>query len=50
MKTTLEGINSIITETEEQITDLDSKFVEVTAIEQKDKIRMKRIKDSQMDL
>ena len=50
MKTILEGINSRITETEEWITYLNSKFVEVTAIEQKDKIRMKRTEDSQMDL
>ena len=50
MKTTLEGINSIIPETEEWITYQDSKFVEVTVIEQKDKIRMKRTEDSQMDL
>ena len=34
MKTTLEGINSRITETEEQISDLKDKMVEFTTAEQ----------------
>ena len=34
MKTTLEGINSRITETEEQISDLEDKMVEFTTAEQ----------------
>ena len=34
MKTTLEGINSRITEAEEQISDLEDRMVEFTAAEQ----------------
>ena len=34
MKTTLEGINSRITEAEEQISELESRIVEITAAEQ----------------
>ena len=34
MKTTLEGINSRITEAEEQISDLEDRTVEFTAAEQ----------------
>ena len=34
MKTTLEGINRRITEGEEQISDLEDRMVEITAIEQ----------------
>ena len=34
MKNTLEGINSRITEAEEQISDLEDKMVESTATEQ----------------
>ena len=34
MKTTLEGINSRITEAEEQISDLEDKIVEITTAEQ----------------
>ena len=34
MKTTLEGINSRITEAEERISDLEDKMVEFTAAEQ----------------
>ena len=33
-KTTLEGINSRITEAEEQISDLEDRMVEFTAVEQ----------------
>ena len=34
MKNTLEGINSRITKTEEQINDLEDRMVEIIAIEQ----------------
>ena len=34
MKTTLEGINSRITEAEERISDLEDRMVEFTAAEQ----------------
>ena len=34
MKNTLEGINSRITEAEEQINDLEDRTVEITAVEQ----------------
>ena len=34
MKNTLEGINSGITESEEQISELEDKVVEITATEQ----------------
>ena len=48
MKTTLEGINSRITETEEQISDLEDRLVEYTAVEQNKEKRMKRNEDSQI--
>ena len=45
VKNTLEGINSRITETEEQISDLEDRMVEFTATEQnKDKRIKKKIK------
>ena len=46
MKTTLEGINSRITEAEEQISDLEDRMVEFTAAEQNKEKRMKRNEDS----
>ena len=46
MKTTLEGINSRITEAEEWISDLEDRMVEFTAAEQNKEKRMKRNKDS----
>ena len=49
MKTTLEGINSRITEAEEQISDLEEKMVEITAAEQNKEKRMKRNEDSLRD-
>ena len=49
MKTTLEGINSRITEAE-QISDLEDRMVEFTAAEQNKEKRMKRNKDSLRDL
>ena len=50
MKNTLEGINSRITEAEEQISDLEDRMVEFTAVEQYKEKRMKRNKDSLRDL
>ena len=50
MKNTLEGINSRITEAEEQISDLKDRMVEITAEEQNKQKRMKRIEDSLRDL
>ena len=50
MKTTLEGINSRITEAEEWISDLEDRWVEFTAVEQNKEKRMKRNEDSLRDL
>ena len=50
MKTTLEGINSRITEAEERISDLEDRMVEFTAAEQTKEKRMKRNEDSLRDL
>ena len=50
MKSTLEGINSRITEAEEWISDLEDRMVEFTAMEQNKEKRMKRIEDSLRDL
>ena len=50
IKNSLEGINSRITEAEEQISDLEDKIVEITASEQNKEKRMKRIEDSLGDL
>ena len=49
MKTTPEGINSRITEAEEQISDLEDSMVEFTAVEQTKEKRMKRNEDSLRD-
>ena len=46
MKNTQEGINSRITEAEEQISDLEDRMVEITAMEQNKEKRMKRNEDS----
>ena len=48
IKNSLEGINSRITETEERISDLEDKIVEITSTEQ-NKEKMKRINDSLRD-
>ena len=49
-KNSLEGINSrIITEAEEQISDLDNKIVEITTTEQNKEKRMKRTEDNLRD-
>ena len=49
-KNSLEGINSRITEAEEQPSDLEDKIVEITTAEQNKEKRMKRIEDSLRDL
>ena len=49
IKNSLEGINSRITEAEEQISNLEDKIVEITATEQNKEKRMKRIEDSFRD-
>ena len=46
IKNSLEGINSRITEAEEQISELEGKIVEITTTEQNKEKRMKRIEDS----
>ena len=50
IKTSLEGINSNITEAERKISELEEKIVEITATEQNKEKRMKRIEDSLRDL
>ena len=50
MKTTLEGINSRITEAEEWISDMENRIVGFTAAEQTKEKRMKRNEDSLRDL
>ena len=50
LKTTLEGINSRITEPEERISDLEDRMVEFTTAEQTKEKRMKRNEDSLRDL
>ena len=50
MKNTVEGINSRITETEEWISDLEDKIVEITTTEQNKEKRVKRIEDSLRDI
>ena len=50
MKNTLEGINSRITETEEQIRDLKDRMVEITGMEQNKERRMIRNENSLREL
>ena len=50
IKNSLEGINNRITESEEWISDLEDKIVEITTTEQNTEKRMKRIEDSHRDL
>ena len=50
IKNSLEGINSRTTETEEHISDLEDKIVEITNAEQNEEKTMKRIEDSLRDL
>ena len=50
IKNTLEGINSKISEAEEQISELEDKMVEITSAEQNKVKRMKRTEGSLRDL
>ena len=50
MKNTLEGIDSRITEAEEQISDLEDRMVETTAAKQNIEKIMKKNEDSLRDL
>ena len=50
IKNTLEGINSRISEAEEQISELEDKMVEINSEEQNKVKRMKRTEDSLRDL
>ena len=50
IENTLEGINSRISEAEEQISKMEGKMVEITAEEQNKVKRMKRIEDRLRDL
>ena len=50
IKNTLEGINTRITEAEEWISNLEDTMVVITAKEQNEEKRMKRIEDSLRDL
>ena len=50
VKNMLEGINSRITESEEQISELEDKMVEITAEEQNKEKRMKRTENNLRDL
>ena len=50
MKNTLEGINSRLHDTEEQISKLEDRVVEITEAEQKEDKRKKRNEDSLRDL
>ena len=50
MNNMLEGINSRITEAEEQTNDLEDRMVEIIATEQNIEKRMKRNEDSLRDL
>ena len=50
IKSSLEGINSRITEAEERISDLEDKIVQIITTEQNKEKRMKRIEDNLRDL
>ena len=50
MKNTLKGINSIVNDTERQISKLEDRIVEITEAEQKKEERMKRNENSLRDL
>ena len=50
IRNTLEGINSRISEAEEQTRELEDKMVEITSEEQNKVKRMKRTEDSLRDL
>ena len=48
MNRTLEGINSRVTEAEEQISDLEDRMVEITVTEQNTEKRMKYKKEDSL--
>ena len=50
VKNTLEGLNSRINEAEEQISELEGRLVEITAVEQNEEKRTKKIEDSLREL
>ena len=50
IKNSLEGINSIITEPKERISDMEEKRVGITTTEQNKEKRMKRIENSLRDI
>ena len=50
IKNTLEGINTRISEADEQISELEDKIVEITSEEQNEVKRMKRTGDNLRDL
>ena len=50
MKNTLEGINSRLHDTEEQISKLEDRVVEITEADQKKEKRILKIEDSLRDL
>ena len=50
MKSTLEQINSRISEAEEWVSELEDRMVEITAMEQSKEKRMERNEDSVRDL
>ena len=50
MKNTLEGINSIITEAEEWISELEDRIMEITVTDHNKEKRMKRNEESLRDL
>ena len=50
IKNSLEGINSRMTEAEEQISDREDKIAEITTTEQNKEKRTKRTEDSLRDL
>ena len=50
IKNSLEGINGRITDTEEQVSDLEDKVVEITTTEQNKEKRMRTIEDNLRDL
>ena len=49
IQNSLEGINSRITEAEEQISDLEHKILEITTAEQNKEKRVKKLEDSLRD-
>ena len=50
MKNNLEGINSRLTEAEEQLSELEGRVVEITATEKNKEKRMKKTEESLRDI